>query len=204
MLILQINLTILILSNILLAVDGQVKEENRLSFNVPRHLLYYSNKEHLPIIGKNAADTNTNGSIFNIHFRYSIHDVRLIITDSNDDHESYKVMCNIYYQCRILQDGMELIRLNGSLIKKHNFDTFSNRHSLNLGNNWTMLVMSDEDKVMLFHAAYSNQQPLVELARFKLFAIRSLNCTYSIDIIQQFLSKPAFLIAMTIMVDSLA
>lgn len=204
MLIFQINLTILILSNILLAVDGQIKEEKRLSFDVPRHLLFHSNKEHLLVIGRNAANISTNSSIFNIHFRYSIHDFRLIITDSNDDHESYKVMCNIYYKCRILQDGMELIRLNGSIIKKLHFDTFSNRHSINIGNNWTMLIMSDKDKVMLFHAAYSNQQPLVELAPFKLFGIRSMNCTYSIDVIQQSLFKPAFLIAMSIIVDSLA
>jgi hypothetical protein len=204
MLIFQINLAILILSNILLlAVDSQEQQENRLSFDVPRRLLYHSNKEHLLVIGKNAANISTNVSIFNIHFRYSIHDFRLIITDSNDDHESYKVMCNIYYKCRILQDGMELIRLNGSIIKKLNSDTFSNRQSINIGNNWTMLVMSDEDKVMLFHAAYSNQQPLVELAPFKIFGIRSMNCTYSIDVIQQSLFKPAFLIAMAIIVDSL-
>src|SRR3984957_16873702 len=203
MLIFQINLAILILSNILLlAVDGQEKQENRLSFDVPRRLLFHSNKEHLLFIGKNAANISTNGSIFSIHFRYSIHDVRLIITDSNDDHKFYKVMCNTYYKCRVLQDGMELIRLNGSIINKLHFDTFSNRQSINIGNNWTMLIMSDEDKVMLFHAAYSNQQPLVELAPFKLFGIPSMNCTYSINIIQQSLFKPAFLIAMAIIVDS--
>jgi len=204
MLIFQVNLAILILSNILLlAVDGQEKQENWLSFDLPRRLLFHSNKEHLLFIGKNAANISTNGSIFNIHFRYSIHDFRLIITDSNDDHEFYKVMCNIYYECRILQDGMELIRLNGSIIKKLNFDTSSNRQSINIGNNWTMLIVSDEDKVMLFHAAYSNQQPLVELAPFKLFGIRSMNCTYSINIIQQSLFKPAFLFAMAVIVDGL-
>ncbi|UJR18613.1 hypothetical protein I4U23_005520 [Adineta vaga] len=204
MLIIQINLAILILSNILLlAADDQQKEKNRLSFDVPRRLLFHSNKEHLLFIGKNAANISTNGSRFNIRFRYSIHDFRLIITDSNDDHKFYKVMCNIYYKCRILQDGIELIRLNGSIIKKLHFDTFSNRQSINIGNNWTMLIMSDEDKVMLFHAAYSNQQPLVELAPFKLSGIRSMNCTYSINIIQQPLFKPAFLIAMGIIVDGL-
>ena len=113
------------------------KQENRLSFDVPRRLLYHSNKEHLLLIGKNAANISTNGSIFNIHFRYSIHDFRLIITDSNDDHEFYKVMCNIDYKCRILQDGMELIRLNGSIMKKPQFDTFSNRQSISIGNNWS-------------------------------------------------------------------
>ena len=67
-----------------------------------------------------------------------------------------------------------------------------------------MLIISDEDKVMLFHADYSNQQPLVELASFKLFRGRSMNDTYSINIIQQSLFKPAFLIGMAIIVDNLS
>ena len=205
MLIFQINLAILILSNILfLAVDGQEKPENRLSFDVPRRLFYHSNKEHLLLIGKSAANISTNGAIFNIHFRYSIHDFRLIITDSNEDHEFHKVMCKIHfnYICRILQDGAELIRLTGSLTEMRQFDTFSNHSSISIGDNWSMLIMSDENKVMLFHADYSNQQPLVELTSFRLGEF-SMNRTYLINIIQQSLFKPAFLIGMAIIVDGL-
>jgi hypothetical protein len=204
MLIFQINLAILILSNILfLAVDGQEKQENRIGFDVPRRLLHHSNKEHLRFIGKIAANISTNGSIFNIHFRYNIHDFRLIITHSNDYHEFYKVMCH-YFKCRILQNGMELIRLDASIIRNLQFDTFSNGSSISIGDNWSMLIISDEDKVMLFHADYSNQQPLVELASFKLFGQHSMNDTYSINIIQQSLFKPAFLIGMAIIVDNLS
>ncbi len=117
MLIFRINLTILTLSNILLlAVSDEGKLETRLSFDLRTRLIFSFGTEHLLLTGKNTANISTNDSIFHIHFRYSIHDYRLVIMDSNDNHELYKVMCNLDQNCRILQDGMELIRLNGSII----------------------------------------------------------------------------------------
>src|SRR5271155_4421482 len=148
MLIFRINLAILTLSNILLlAVSDEEKLENRLSFDLRRRLLWVSATEHLLLTGKNAANISTNDSIFNIHFRYSIHDYRLVIMNSNDNHELYKVMCNLDLNCRILQDGMELIRLNRSTVRAIPDEIFDSRRSINIGNNWTMLIVPDELKV---------------------------------------------------------
>jgi hypothetical protein len=204
MLICQINLTILTLSSILLlAVSDEEKLENRLSFDLRRRLILSSGTEHLLLTGKNTANISANDSIFNIHFRYSIHDYRLVIMDSNNNHELNKVMCNLDLNCRILQDGMELIRLNGSIIRAIHNKMFDNRQSINIGNNWTILTVPDERKVMLFHAAYSNQQPLAELVPFELFHTSAMNPIYSLNIVQQSLFKPAFIIAMSIMIDDL-
>jgi hypothetical protein len=202
MLIFRINLTILILSNmLLLAASDEEKLENRLSFDLRRRFMWCPNKEHLLLTGKNTANISTNDSIFNIHFRYSIHDNRLVIMDSKDNHELYKVMCNLDLNCRILQDGMELMRLDPSMIRATPNEIIDSRRSINIGNNWTMLVVPDERKVMLFHAAYSNQQPLVELTPFKIFYPSVFTPTYSLHIVQQSLFEPAFLIAMALMID---
>ncbi len=204
MLIFRINLTILTLSNILLfAVSDEEKLENRLSFDLQRRLILSTGTEHLFLTGKNTANISTNDSIFNIHFRYSIHDYRLVIMDSNDNHELYKVMCNLDSNCRILQDGKELIRLNRSFIRPIPDQIFDSRQSINIGNNWTMLIVPEERKTMLFHAAYSNQKPLAELFPFEMFYPSVMNPTYSLNIVQQSLFKPAFLIAMSIMIDDL-
>jgi hypothetical protein len=186
---------------LLLAVSDQEKLENRLSFNLQRRFILYYNKEHLLLTGKNTANISTNDSIFNIHFRYSIHDKRLVIMDSKDNHELYKVMCNLHFHCRILQDGMELIRVDPSMIGANPYKIFASPRSIDIGNNWTMLVVPDERKVMLFHAAYSNQQPLAELTPFENFYAGVYTPTYSLNIIQQSLFEPAFLIAMSIMID---
>jgi hypothetical protein len=123
--------------------------------------------------------------------------------DSNDNHELYKVMCNLDLNCRILQDGIELFRLDRSTVRQIPDEIFDSRRSINIGNNWTMLIVPDELKVMLFHAAYSNQQPLAELVPFEIFHASAMNPTYSLNIVQQSLFKPAFLIAMSIMIDDL-
>jgi hypothetical protein len=123
--------------------------------------------------------------------------------DSNDNHELYKVMCNLDSDCRILQDGMELIRVNGSIRRAFPSEMLESRQSIDIGNNWTILTVPDERKVMLFHAAYGNQQPLSELVPFDIFYPSVMNPTYSLNIVQQSLFKPAFLIAMGIMIDGL-
>jgi len=123
--------------------------------------------------------------------------------DSNDNHELYKVMCNLDQNCRILQDGKELIRLTRSFIRPIPDQIFDSRQSINIGNNWTMLIVPEERKTMLFHAAYSNQKPLAELFPFEMFYPSVMNPTYSLNIVQQSLFKPAFLIAMSIMIDGL-
>ncbi len=204
MLIFRINLTILTLSNILLlAVSDEGKLETRLSFDLRTRLIFSFGTEHLLLTGKNTANISTNDSIFHIHFRYSIHDYRLVIMDSNDNHELYKVMCNLDSDCRILQDGMELIRVSGSIQRAIPGEMLESRQSIDIGNNWTILTVPDERKVMLFHAAYSNQQPLAELVPFELFHTSAMNPIYSLNIVQQSLFKPAFIIAMSIMIDDL-
>jgi hypothetical protein len=204
MLIFRINLTILTLSNILLlAVTDEGKLENRLSFNLRSRLIFSFGTEHLLLTGKNRANISTNDSIFHIHFRYSIHDHRLVIMDSNDNHELYKVMCNLDSDCRILQDGMELIRVDRSIGRAIPGKMLESRQSIDIGNNWTILTVPDERKAMLFHAAYGNQQPLAELVPFDIFYPSVMNPTYSLNIVQQSLFKPAFLLAMSIMIDGL-
>jgi hypothetical protein len=171
--------------------------------NLQCRLIFSFGKEHLYLTGKNTANISTDDSIFHIHFRYSIHDYRLVIMDSNDNHELYKVMCNLDSDCRILQDGMELIRVNGSIKRVISFKMLESRQSIDIGYNWTILSVPDEHKVMLFHAAYGNEQPLVELVPFEIFYPSVLYPTYSLNILQQSLFKPAFLIAMSIMIDGL-
>lgn len=204
MLTFRINLAILTLSNILLlAMSDEEKLQNRLSFDVPRYLLKSSDTEHLHLTGKNLANISTNDSIFNIHLRYSIHDYRLAIMDSNDDHELYKVMCNPYMKCRILQHGMELIRLNGTIKPKVSYKMILTPTAINLGSNWTMLTSPDERKAMLFHASYSNRQPLVEFVPYEIYYPEFSTSNYSLNIVRQSLFEPAFLIAMSIAVNDI-
>lgn len=201
---LRISLIVLTLSNILLlAVSDHGTLQNRLSFSLENRLIFSSGKEHVLATGKNAANISTNDSIFHIHFRYSIHDYRLVIMDSNDNHELYKVMCNLYLDCRILQDGMELIRVNRTIKESSSSDMPVNGQSIDIGNNWTILRLTDESKVMLFHAAYSSQQPLAEFFPFAIFDLSSRNPNYTLTIVQQSLFEPAFLLAMGILIDGL-
>jgi hypothetical protein len=204
MLIGRINLFLFTLSNILLlAMSDEENLGNRLRFEMQRRLIYKSDTEHVLLIGKNTANISTNDWIFNIHHRYSTHDRRLVIMDSNDNHELYKVMCNLDEICRILQDGIELIRMNGSVIRAMPSEMLDSPQSINIGHNWTISTVPDKRKVMLFHAAYNNQQPLAELFPLEICRLRAAIRTYSLYIVQQSHFKPAFLIAMSIMTDYL-
>ena len=135
---------------------------------------------------------------FNIHFRYSIYDRRLVISDPVNDRELFKVMCDLWSRptCRILKNGIELVRFNKSITEGLDIEHLKNRESMEIGNNWTMIFEPETHKVLLFHDAYSLQQPLAELASFERIQRRLDNPSYSLYIVQQPLFEPAFLLAM--------
>jgi hypothetical protein len=158
MLIFRINLNLLIIPSVLLlAISEDGLLENRLSFELPRRFLLSSPTEHVLLTGRNSLNFSTNNSMLNIHFRYSIHDNRLVIKDSNDNHELYKVICKPNTQCRILKDGMELFQVNGSALWRDLDEVVSQRRSIGIGYNWTISTLPVRKKISLLHAAYSAQ-----------------------------------------------
>lgn len=198
------SLAILVsLSIVLLAATDEGTRKNKRSFSLQRRFIRTSNTEHIILIGKNAVNMSVDDSIYHIHRRYSIHDRRLAIMNSNDTVELYKVMCNMDSNCRILQSGVELFHLKASAIREYPNQAFKSRQTFNIGSNWTMLIVPDEMKVMLFHEAYSRDQPLIELLSFKIFYPRSFNSTFSINIFQQPIVDATFLLAMGIMLDGM-
>lgn len=201
MLIFQMNLILFIIPSVVSSAvrdDGEI--ENRLSFVMRRNFLLRTPIEHLLLVGQNSANISTNDSIFNIHFRYSIHDRRLVIMDSNDDHELYKVMCDPEVKCRILKDGRELLRVNGSALRRGIDELLDRRRSIDMGYDWTISTLPDQKKVFLFHARYSVQQPIAELVPFEMGNPRYITSDYLLHIAQQSDVEPAFIVAMGIIV----
>ena len=204
MLVFRINLSLLIIPSVFsLAISEEGVFENRLSFELPRWFLSGSASEHVVLTGHNLVDMGTNDSIFNIHYRYSIHDNRLVIRDSNDDHELYKVMCKRTMNCLILKDGMILFRMDVSNLQRNLYEGLSRPRLFGIGHNWTISTLPDQKKVLLFHAGYSTQQPLAEFAPFEILSQDFEAPNYSLHIAQQSLFEPAFLLAMGIILQSL-
>jgi hypothetical protein len=199
-----INLNLFIIPSVLsLAIGEEGILENRLSFEPPRWFLFDWKSEHVLLTGHNLANISTIDSIFNIHYRYSIHDSRLVIMDSHDDHELYKVMCKPNIRCVILKDGIKLFQMNVSHQRADLYEDLNRRRSLDIGYNWTISFLPDRKKRLLFHKGYSTHQPLAEFFPLEILTLNSRDYNYSLNIAQQSLFEPAFLLAMSMIVETL-
>ena len=196
-----IQWAILALSGTLLIAGSNENSEHYLHFDLPRHLLFHSTTQYLLFTGKNAANITVSDATFKIEFRYSKHDKRLVISKQADNRELFKVMCNLEYTCRILQNGFELVRLNRSVMREPLFEQLGSPQWIKIGNNWTMISEPQTYKVMLFHDTYSLQHPVAELRPFELIQRHSIVPPYTLYVVRQPPFEPALLLAMSIIID---